>query len=161
MMFFGALLFVIVGLAVCTGGVLIGFSIKEREAELNYKQYQNKKESYEVEIANLKAEKVMLQSKVYTLTTRLKIYEDNEQYLKQKLDKTNSDLNRYIDMYQAEKARANIFRNMNKLDSINGLDNETLKIAFKKLMLYSHPDKGNCKDSGDFIKYRKLYEKFK
>lgn len=38
---------------------------------------------------------------------------------------------------------------------------EVLKEAFKKLMIYSHPDKGNCKDTSDFIKYKDIYDKLK
>ena len=33
--------------------------------------------------------------------------------------------------------------------------------AIKKLMIYSHPDKGICSSSDDFIKYKKLYDRIK
>lgn len=33
--------------------------------------------------------------------------------------------------------------------------------AIRKLMIYSHPDKGLCSTSDDFIKYKKLYERIR
>lgn len=33
--------------------------------------------------------------------------------------------------------------------------------AVRKAMIYSHPDKGNCSNSDDFIKYKKIYDKLK
>lgn len=38
---------------------------------------------------------------------------------------------------------------------------EEIVEAVKKAMIYSHPDKGNCSTSDDFIKYKKIYDNLK
>ena len=39
--------------------------------------------------------------------------------------------------------------------------NEDIKQAVKFAMIYSHPDKKNCKSNDEFIKFRELYNKLK
>jgi len=39
--------------------------------------------------------------------------------------------------------------------------NDDIRSALKFAMIYSHPDKGNCKDADEFIKFKKLYDKYK
>lgn len=39
--------------------------------------------------------------------------------------------------------------------------NDDIKSALRFAMIYSHPDKGNCKDADEFIKFKKLYDTYK
>lgn len=50
------------------------------------------------------------------------------------------------------------YTNINGKTKINiNKDKVIIDEAIKKAMLYSHPDKGLCKDANDFIKFRELY----
>jgi len=62
-----------------------------------------------------------------------------------------------IDVYKSELKRYKSEHSSNN-DIVNDAE---LKAIIKKLMIYSHPDKGICKDSNDFIKYKEMYDKFK
>lgn len=39
--------------------------------------------------------------------------------------------------------------------------NKDILKAIKKAVIYSHPDKGNCDNNEDFIKFKKLYDELK
>lgn len=47
-----------------------------------------------------------------------------------------------------------------KLNNKTNVNSDT-KEAIKKAMIYSHPDKGMCRNGDDFIKFKKLYDEMK
>lgn len=78
---------------------------------------------------------------------------------------TRSSLDHYKSIASENNKMANHYRNLYNQKChqirINKIDDNTLKEAFKKLMIYSHPDKGICKDSSDFVKYKEIYDKIR
>lgn len=101
-----------------------------------------------------------------------KNYDIIERRLKERISsllRQNSTLNSSLRYYQSIASEnnkvANHYKRLydSKCRNIRGnqISDEMLKEAFKKLMIYSHPDKGNCKDSSDFIKYKDIYDKIK
>lgn len=99
----------------------------------------------------------------------LEIRNQNLKYDKEDYMKEAENLERKCRYYKSKsdyyKDRAESFSrlyfNSNNFNHKDIIDDKELKIAIKKLMIYSHPDKKLCKDSSDFIKYKEIYDKLK
>lgn len=70
-------------------------------------------------------------------------------HLYREYDNLVNQYNRLVNQYNAVRNKNNT--------KINATDD--LKEAVKFAMIQAHPDKGVCKDSDTFIKFRKLYKK--
>lgn len=94
----------------------------------------------------------------FLITLMLKKYMDRNIDLTQK----NKDLMKKLLLAadRNDKYRSEIIK-YKKIEKNNQIVDKELKEAFRKLMIYSHPDKGFCKNSDDFIKYKKIYDSFK
>lgn len=95
-----------------------------------------------------------------------------------KIDKIKENYKRWESQYKSETrtykpykdAYYNLYSEYNKVVSL--LDfykrnsntihiNNDIKSALRFAMIYSHPDKGNCKENDEFIKFKKLYDEYR
>jgi len=97
----------------------------------------------------------------YAFQKRLKEMKDSYVKLTKAYDKESKV---YKDAYYsllAEYNKAISILDTYKKTSGNMHINDDIKSALKFAMIYSHPDKGNCKNADEFIKFKKLYDTYK
>ena len=93
------------------------------------------------------------------ITNIQKIKSENRM-LKLLNDKANLEIKRLRNNNEQLKESNHFLRWQTDTGYFGSSDKEVVE-AVKKLMIYSHPDKGICSTSDDFIKYKKLYERIR
>lgn len=104
----------------------------------------------------------MLNKKIHKLELNSRKANASAKHYKQLKEYYEEQSIQYQQALYAEKGKVKVdYRYADSFRDKDLIPKETLKEAFKKLMVYSHPDKGNCKDSSDFVKYKKIYDGIK
>lgn len=104
----------------------------------------------------------MLNKKIQKLESNSRKANASAKHYKQLKEYYEEQSIQYQQALYAEKGKVKVdYRYADSFRDKDLIPKETLKEAFKKLMVYSHPDKGNCKDSSDFVKYKKIYDGIK
>ena len=97
-----------------------------------------------------------------SLETQNNVYKDDNEQLYRTANSLNYKLEEKISEISNLKAYAYRLESLvQEKSTTTSTTNKDVLEAVRKAMIYSHPDKGICSTSDDFIKYKKLYDTLK
>lgn len=101
---------------------------------------------------------------VCTIVLKLLLYLDDLHHKIQKLKLDKKHLKLENGLFKEDNMQLRRLNSLLKMQLDNQIStdiDQDIVDAIRKLMIYSHPDKGICSSSDDFIKYKKLYDRIK